>query len=159
VAEPNSLGTSGGAPQSAPLVDANLIIWAHHRQFSQHHASHEWWRRLLSERPMVGIPWSSILAFVRISTHPRALERPLDVASSWRIVESWLDRANVWVPVPTERHRSIIAPLLESGKATGNHVPDAHLAALAIEWGLELQSADRDFARYPGLRWRDPFSD
>ncbi len=53
----------------------------------------------------------------------------------------------------------ILAPLLISGKATGNHVPDAHLAALAIEWGLELQSSDRDFARYPGLRWRDPLAD
>ncbi|MDQ3880763.1 MAG: PIN domain-containing protein [Chloroflexota bacterium] len=143
---------------SAPLVDANLILWAHHRQFSQHEASRRWWGRLLSERAMVGIPWPSILAFVRISTHPRALERPLEIASAWRIVEGWLDRGNVWVPVPTDRHRSILAPLLERGKASGNHVPDAHLAALAIEWGLELQTADRDFARYPGLRWRDPLA-
>lgn len=144
--------------EAAPLVDANLILWAHHRQFQQHQAAHSWWAGLLSEQALVGIPWESVLAFVRISTHPRALEHALHVGAAWSIVETWLDRPNVWIPVPTDRHRSILAPLLESAHATGNHVPDAHLAALAIEWGLELQSADRDFARYPGLRWRDPLA-
>lgn len=154
--------TEGGAPivaASAPLVDANLIIWAHHLQFPAHAAARQWWARVVSEQPSVGIPWPSVLAFVRISTHPRALERPLDLARAWRIVEGWLDRPNVWVPTPTDRHRAILAPLLLAGKATGNHVPDAHLAALAIEWGLELLSADRDFARYSGLRWRDPLAE
>jgi len=105
---------------------------------------------------MMGIPWPSILAFVRVSTHPRALERPLSMAAAWAVVETWLDRPNTWIPVPTERHRSLLASLLTAGDARGNHVPDAHLAALAMEWGLVLLSADRDFARYPGLRWRDP---
>jgi len=141
---------------AAPIVDANLILWAHHRQFPRHEDSRRWWGRLLSEVPLVGIPWSTILAFVRISTHPRALERPLDVEQTWRLVEGWLDRPNVWVPVPTDRHRQILGVILVGGQAVGNHVPDAHLAALAIEWGLELHSADRDFARYAGLRWRDP---
>lgn len=140
----------------ACLVDANLILWAHHRQFPLHDAARQWWRVALSDRVQVGIPWPSILAFVRISTHPRALERPMAVGAAWAIVETWLDRPNVWIPVPTDRHRSILGPLLSAGRASGNHVPDAHLAGLAIEWGLELLSADRDFARYPGLRWRDP---
>jgi toxin-antitoxin system PIN domain toxin len=99
-----------------------------------------------------------VLTFVRISTHPRALERPLDVGEAWEIAEGWLERPNVWIPVPTERHGSLLGPLLVGGRANGNHVPDAHLAALAIEWGLELLSADRDFARYPCLRWRDPLA-
>jgi toxin-antitoxin system PIN domain toxin len=149
-----SAGSTSAA--SAPLVDANLILWAHHRQFAQHDAARSWWARLLSEQPLVGIPWPSILAFVRISTHPRALAHPLAIEDAWRIAEGWLSRPNVWTPVPTERHRTLLASLLVAGRASGNHVPDAHLAALAIEWGLELQSADRDFARYPGLRWRDP---
>lgn len=149
--EPRSAG-------SAPLVDANLILWAHHRHFTQHQSARLWWTRLLSEQRSVGIPWPSVLAFVRISTHPRALERPLEVGQAWEIAEGWLDRPNVWVPGPTDRHRSILGTLLLEGRATGNHVPDAHLAALAIEWGLELLSADRDFARYPGLRWRDPLA-
>src|SRR5207245_9179457 len=107
--------------------------------------SRRWGARRPAEIPAVGIPRPTILAFLRISTHPRALERPLRVEEAWYVVEGWLDRPNVWVPAPTNRHREIIAPLLISGKATGNHVPDAHLAALAIEWGLELQSADRGF--------------
>ncbi len=144
---------------SAPLVDANLILWAHHLQFPAHVAARRWWASLLSDRQSVGVPWPSILAFVRVSTHPRALERPLELAEAWRIVEGWLERPNVWIPTPTDRHRAILAPLLLGGKATGNHVPDAHLAALAMEWGLEFQSADRDFARYPGLRWRDPLAE
>jgi toxin-antitoxin system PIN domain toxin len=140
----------------APLVDANLVLWAHHAQFPQHEPSRRWWGDLLSSLPQVGIPWPTVVAFVRISTHPRALERPLDLATAWDIVEGWLDRPNVWVPVPTERHRGLLASLLAGGQATGNHVSDAHLAALAVEWGLELNTADRDFARYPGLRWRNP---
>ena len=143
----------------ATLVDANLILWAHHRQFRQHSQARSWWARLLSEAPLVGVPWPTILAFLRISTHPRALERPLELEQAWGLVEGWLGRANVWIPVPTDRHRRLLAVLLESGQAAGNHVPDAHLAALALEWGLELQSADRDFARYPGLRWRDPLEE
>ncbi len=141
-----------------PLVDANLVLWAHHRQFPRHAEAREWWGNLLSERPLVGIAWPTILAFLRISTHPRALERPLGVAAAWEIAEGWLSRPNVWVPGPTQRHREVLGTTLRQGNAAGNHVPDAHLAALALEWGLEVQSADRDFARYPGLRWRDPLT-
>lgn len=108
--------------------------------------------------PLVGIPWPTIIAFLRISTHPRALQRPLSIETAWRVAQSWLERPNVRVPVPTERHPEVLGRLLASGKAAGNHAPDAHLAALALEWGLELLSADRDFARYQGLRWRDPLA-
>jgi len=107
---------------------------------------------------MVGIPWPSVLAFIRISTHPRALERPVSLDDAWTVVTTWLERPNVWTPVPTDRHREVLGALLMGGAATGNHANDAHLAALAIEWGLEVMSADRDFARYPGLRWRDPLA-
>ncbi|MDQ3728268.1 MAG: VapC toxin family PIN domain ribonuclease [Actinomycetota bacterium] len=145
--------------ESAALVDANLVLWAHHRQFDQHDRAREWWAETLSSQPLVAVPWPTSLAFIRISTHPRALEHPLSLADAWATVETWLDRANVWIPVPTERHRAILARLLAAGAARGNHAMDAHLAALGIEWGLELLSADRDFARYPGIRWRDPLRD
>jgi hypothetical protein len=113
---------------------------------------------MLTSRPLVGIPWPTILAFLRLSTHPRALGRPLTIGTAWQVVEGWLERPNVQIPLPTERHAGIFGRLLLTGRASGNHTSDAHLAALAIEWGLELQSADRDFARYPGLRWRDPLA-
>jgi predicted nucleic acid-binding protein len=80
------------------------------------------------------------------------------MATAWSVVLGWLERPNVHVPVPTERHAEILGRLLRSGRASGNHATDAHLAALAVEWGLELLSADRDFARYEGLRWRDPLT-
>jgi len=146
------------AEAQAPIVDANLLLWAHHRGFAQHTAAHRWWASTLTSVAQVGIPWPTIVAFLRISTHPRALERPATIEQAWSVVRGWLERPNVWIPVPTERHASVLARLLVEGRAGGNHVPDAHLAALAIEWGLELVSADRDFARYPGLRWRDPLA-
>jgi toxin-antitoxin system PIN domain toxin len=146
-------------PASTPgaiIVDANLLIWAHHERFPQHEQARAWWVGVLGSVPLVGIPWPTILAFLRVSTHPRALSRPLPVATAWEVVRGWLERSNVRCPAPTDRHSQILGELLLSGRAFGNHTSDAHLAALAIEWGLELQSADRDFARYAGLRWRDP---
>jgi toxin-antitoxin system PIN domain toxin len=140
------------------LLDANLLIWAHHRQFEQHAAARAWLERELSHNPLVGIPWPTVLAFLRLSTHARALRRPISIEVAWTVVLGWLGRANVQVPVPTERHEEILGRFLTRGKATGNHTTDAHLAALAVEWGAELLSADRDFARYEGLRWRDPLA-
>ena len=145
-------------PAPAPLIDANLLLWAHHRQFPHHQAAHHWWKETMSTLPLIGIPWPTVLAFVRISTHPRALGHPLSIDQAWYAARGWLESPNVWVPVPTERHQAILATQLLNGHGTGNHAMDAHLAALAIEWGLELLSADRDFARYPDLRWRDPIT-
>lgn len=143
-------------PGVAILVDANLPLWAHHAAFREHEAARSWWSETLSTAPLVGIPWPTTLAFLRISTHARALERPLTLDVAWDVVRGWLARPNVRVPVPTERHEGILGELLLEARAAGNHTTDAHLAALAIEWGLILVSADRDFARYPGLRWHDP---
>jgi len=141
---------------SAVLLDANLLLWAHHRQFAHHEPARTWLADVLSDTPLVGLPWPSILAFARLSSHPRTLERPLDAATVVRVIDGWLERPNVRTPAPTERHAPLFAEMVVRGRATGNHTTDAHLAALAIEWGLELLSGDRDFARYPGLRWHDP---
>jgi toxin-antitoxin system PIN domain toxin len=144
------------AELSAVLLDANLLLWAHHRGFAHHERAREWLASALTDIPVVGIPWPSVLAFLRISTHPRALERPLDIGTAWSVAQGWLSRPNTTTPAPTDRHPDLLGQLLISGRAAGNHTTDAHLAALAIEWGLVLVSADRDFARYPGLRWHDP---
>ena len=144
---------------SAVLLDANVLVWTHHRQFRQHDHARQWLTSTLTATPVVGIPWPSVLAFLRISTHPRALERPLDLRVAWSVVDGWLARPNVRTPAPTDAHASLLAEMLIAGRAAANHTTDAHLAALAVEWGLVLVSADRDFARYPGLRWHDPSSD
>lgn len=141
---------------TAVLVDANVVLWAHHRQFDRHDRAREWWATTLSHTPVVGVPWPTVLAFVRISTHPRALRQPLDVSTAFSVVEGWLARPNVTTPVPTDRHAALYGQMLRDGKAAGNHSTDAHLAALAVEWGLVLVSADRDFGRFPGVRWQDP---
>lgn len=80
------------------------------------------------------------------------------MADAWHQVEEWLDREPVWVPTPTRRHREVLASLMQGSSVRANHVPDAHLAALAIEHGLVLASTDRDFARFEGLRWMDPLA-
>ena len=145
-------------PPEAILLDANLLLWAHHKGFAQHEAARLFLATALTESSWVGIPWPSILAFLRVSTHPRALVRPISMKAAWEVVDGWLDRPNVRAVGPGEDHAAILGPLLVEARASGNPTTDAHLAALALEWGLELLSADRDFARYPRLRWRDPLA-
>lgn len=144
---------------TSPLIDANLLIWAHHGQFPRHPQAKIWWRELLSSSESVALPWATVLAFIRISSHPRILDRPPAMGELWRTSEEWLERTNVWVPRPTDRHRAILGELLKGANLRSNDVPDAHLAALSIEWGLELLTADRGFDRYRGLRWRNPLGD
>jgi uncharacterized protein len=104
----------------------------------------------------VGLPWASILAFLRVVTNPRVLGRPSPTAQAWNQVVAWLGCGPVWVPHPTEQHRDILGQLLGLAGIQANLVHDADLAALAIEHGLILCSTDGDFARFPGLRWQNP---
>jgi hypothetical protein len=140
------------------LVDANLLIYAHIREMPRHAAARDWLDRQLNELPRVGLPWPSLLAFIRIVSNPRVLERPVAVQDAWRQAEDWLQAPAAWVPVPTARHRETLGLLLGAAGARSSLVADAHLAALAIEHGLTLCSTDGDFARFPGLRWQDPLA-
>lgn len=138
------------------LIDANLLIYAYSSNFPQHTAAREWLDRQINESLRVGLPWASLLAFLRITTNPRMFSRPLPMAKAWDQVEAWLACEAVWVPAPTERHSSVLGGLLADRGVSGNLVSDAHLAALAIEHGLTLCSADGDFARFASLRWHNP---
>lgn len=141
------------------LVDANLLVYAHVRSFTQHARAKAWLDARLTSGEAVALPWVSLLAFVRIVTNPRVFERPEPVADAWRQAEAWLDADAVWVPEPGERHRALLAGLLAVGGMRANLVPDAHVAAIAMEHGLLLCSTDGDFARFPGVRWQDPLRD
>ena len=121
----------------------------------QHGAARAWLDARLSGTVGVGLPWPSLLAFVRLVSNHRVFPEPMSVGEAWSQVEAWLDQPPAWVPSPGERHRAILAGLLARA-GSPRHVPDAHLAALAMEYGLVLQSTDRDFARFEGLRWEDP---
>jgi toxin-antitoxin system PIN domain toxin len=140
------------------LVDANLLVYAHVRDYEQHERARTWLDAQFGDGARVGLPWPSLLAFLRLVTNPRLFERPEPAASAWEQIEEWLDREGAWAPAPTARHREVLASLLSRVNVTGNLVPDAHLAALAIEHGLMVASADSDFARFPGLRWTNPLS-
>jgi uncharacterized protein len=138
------------------LVDANILIYACNAEADQHAASREWLDARLNGAAAVALPWASMLAFLRIATNPRAFRAPLNMAIAWEQVLSWLSADTVWTPEPTERHAAVLGPLLALPGMYGNLVPDAHLAALAIEHGLTLCSTDGDFARFPGLAWQNP---
>ena len=104
----------------------------------------------------MGLPWASLLAFMRIATNPRVFEQPRSIDQAWQQVVSWLELEPVWIPGPGERHREVLATLLSAPGVHGNLIPDAHLAALAIEHGLVLCSNDGDFGRFRDLRWENP---
>ncbi len=140
------------------LLDANVLIYAHVSTFSQHRAAREWLDRQLSGFADVGLPWPSLLAFLRLVTNPRVFERPEPIADAWRQVREWLACESAWIPQPTQRHVEIVSELLALPGIHGNLIPDAHLAALAIENGLTLCSTDGDFARFPGLNWLNPIA-
>lgn len=138
------------------LVDANLLVYAHVSSFTQHGKARAWLEEKLNGIAAVGLPWPSLLSFLRLVTNPRVFQTPVSVAEAWSRVEGWLANPGVWIPLPTERHREVLGPLLTSAAQKANLVADAHLAALALEHGLTLCSTDGDFARFPGLRWENP---
>lgn len=138
------------------LIDANILVYAHVHSFPQHETARQWLDDCLNDTAPVGLPWPSLLGFVRLVTNPRVFEHPESTEKVWQQVNAWLDCAPAWIPVPTERHRNALSPLLALPGVKANLIPDAHLAALAIEHGLILCSTDGDFARFPGLRWENP---
>lgn len=140
------------------LVDANILIYAHVGSFGEHEIARDWLDRQLNGATPVGLPWPSMLAFLRLVTNPRVFDRPEPIADAWRQVRLWLDCEVAWTPRPTERHAELLGQFLALPGLRVDLVPDAHLAALAMEHGLTLCSADGDFARFPGLRWQNPLA-
>jgi len=141
------------------LVDVNLLVDATMTAARDHDAARSWLRDQLAATARVALPWVAITGFVRVAGQPRAWERPLPVAEAFAVVRSWLTRPCAWTPEPGPRHLELFAALLGSQPSV-RLVTDAHLAAIAIEHGLELCSRDRDFSRWAdhGLRSRDPLA-
>jgi uncharacterized protein len=138
------------------LVDVNLLLYAHDAGSQDHHRALEWLEQILSRPSIVGFSWETILAFLRITTHPRILSEPYQLEEAVEIVTGWLARSNVAILSPTEQHWSVLSKLLPKTRVRGSLIMDAHLAALAIEHGATLYTNDRDFARFPGLRVEYP---
>ncbi len=138
------------------LIDANLLLYAVDTQSPHHHAASTWLTAVLNGDRRVALPWQSIGAFVRIATHPKIMREPLTADGAAAYVDSWLACPVVWVPPTSSNTARIFTEILRQSGATGNLVPDAQLAALAIEHGLIVMSADTDFARFPDVRWENP---
>lgn len=140
------------------LLDGNLLLYAVNSSAPQHDSARSWLTDRLNGPRRVALPWQSIAAFLRLGTHPRVFPAPLTPAAAWERVADWLAAPPTWVPVPGRDHARIVGALITEHGSTGNLVPDAMLAALAIEHGLTLCSTDTDFARFPELRWENPLA-
>jgi uncharacterized protein len=134
-----------------------LLIYASVDSMRQHDASRRWLEERLNETAKVGLPWHTLVAFLRIVTNQRLFRPAPSIGEALETVQTWLAQPCTWIPLPTNRHADILSRLLEDG-AHADLVPDAHLAALAIEHGLTVCSTDGDFARFHGVRWENPLA-
>jgi toxin-antitoxin system PIN domain toxin len=138
------------------LVDANLLLYAYYPRAAQHEISRVWLEKALSGPELVRFAGLTLGAFLRIATNPRVFERPLSTAEVEAVVSSWLAQPAVGILEPGERHRDILRNRVHEGQTAGPLIMDAVIAAIALEHGATLCTTDRDFSRFPGLRWRNP---
>ncbi len=139
------------------IVDLNILLYAINQDSPRHEVASEWLRKALVENEIVALPWVVLLGFLRLTTRAGVFTRPLHVDQAIGVVEEWLVRPNVSVLRPGEGHWTILRRLMKSSGTAGNLTTDAHLAALAIEYGACLYSCDQDFARFGDeLRFHNP---
>ena len=138
------------------IVDVNLLIYAINSNSPHHQAAREWLEHSLNATEPVGLAWIVILAFLRLTTNPRVMPRPISVDPAIAIVDSWLGLPTVRLVQPGPDHWRILRELLCDLGTGANLTTDAHLAALAIEHGARLYSTDNDFGRFKRFRWEDP---
>ncbi|MBD0328501.1 MAG: type II toxin-antitoxin system VapC family toxin [Thermoleophilia bacterium] len=138
------------------IVDTNLLVYAVDEAAAHHVGARTWLARSLAGAEAIGFAWTVLLAFIRVTTNPRIFGSPFTPAEAIRRVQSFLEQPPSTVVQPTTRHAALLRELLEPVGTAGNLTNDAHLAALAIEHGAELCSADADFSRFPRVRWVNP---
>ena len=138
------------------LVDVNLLLYAVNQDLPEHERARLWWEKTLSGVEAVFIPWVVLLAFLRISTNPRVFPAPLQVEQALRYVHEWLSAPTVKPASPGEGHWPLFARILQTTGAAGNLTTDVNIAALAIERGATVYSADNDFKRFVGVRHVNP---
>jgi toxin-antitoxin system PIN domain toxin len=141
------------------IVDANLLLYAYNADAPQHNAAARWLTKLFESQEIVGLPWLSVWAFLRICTNPRIWDNPLPAKEAFAIADEWLTMPDVLLLQPGRQHWVILQRLVTEDGATGPLVTDAVLAALAIENGAVLAPTDQDFAQFKDLRWVNPLSE
>jgi len=138
------------------LVDTNVLLYATIDGMPQHDRARRWLSEQFASPWQVGLPWHSLLGFVRLASDRRILPLGPSVDEAWQAVRAWQSAPNAWTPLPTERHATVLNEMFSTMKIATREVMDVHLAALAVEHGLTLCSADTGFGRYRNLRWFNP---
>ncbi len=138
------------------LPDVNILLHAVNADSPRNEHIRLWWDNCLAGPTPVYLPWVVILGFVRISTNPRLFDAPLSVDEAVGYIRSWLRQPPVRSIVPMDGHWDLVEKLLSHAGTAGNLTTAAHLAALAIQWDCTLYSTDTDFARFPGVKWKQP---
>ena len=140
------------------VLDVNLVIYAYDTASPHHKQAIRWMEKALSGSEPVGLPWQTASAFLRISTNTKLPGDRFTSEEAAHILDELLDQPNVRLLVPGEQHWGLFRRMITEGQARGPLVSDAQLAALTIEHGGVLHTTDRDFARFPGLRWINPLA-
>jgi toxin-antitoxin system PIN domain toxin len=138
------------------VCDANLLIDSYNTGSARHAEARAWLEEIFSGTHMVGLPWQAASAFLRVMTNKKLPGERFSLAQATQIVDLWLARTNVRVLVPGDHYWPLFRRMVIEGQASGSLVSDAEIAALTLEYGGVLYTADRDFARFPGLRWKNP---
>jgi uncharacterized protein len=141
------------------IPDVNLLVYAVNQDAPNHQRARAWLEQTLSGSETVGLPWLVLVAFLRLTTHPRIFETPLETASALDYVNGWLAQPCARAVEPGDRHWLVLSQLLRNAGSAGNLSNDAHLAAIAIEHNATLHSADNDFRRFPKLKFKNPLAD
>ncbi len=138
------------------LPDANLLLYSANRDCREHPAAFLWLEEILSGRESVGFCAPVISAFLRLSTHRQVLASPLTVEAAFGFVENWMSfPAAIWLNAEVSHLRTMRSLLAAAGRG-GNLVTDAQIAAIAMDYGATVHTADLDFSRFPGVKWKNP---
>lgn len=136
-----------------------MYVYAFREAAPGHERYRAWLNNVFEDDEPVGVSELVLSGFVRVATHPRVFDPPATIKQALDFANAVRDQPAAVLIGPQERHWAIFERLCTAVGAKGNLVPDAYLAALAIESGAELVTTDRDFSRFPGLRWRHPLAD
>ena len=138
------------------LIDVNVLLYAYREAAPEHKSYLKWLEGCINSDQPFGLAELVLSGFLRIATHPKIFSPPSPLEPAFRFAEALRGRSNCVIVAPGARHWDIFSRLCRAASAKGNLIPDAYLAALAIESGTEWITTDRDFSRFPGLRWRHP---
>ncbi|MFL6465866.1 MAG: TA system VapC family ribonuclease toxin [Bryobacteraceae bacterium] len=138
------------------VLDANILLYAYDTKSPIHSQARTWLQRTFSSNQLIGLPWQSIAAFLRVITNSRLPGDRYSPEEASQVIDKWLEQPNVRLLIPGQAHWPLLRQTIIEGQVRGSLISDAELAALTIEYGGVLYTTDRDFARFPGLRWTNP---